>query len=38
VDDLARARELVDLGVDGIISNRLDVLGLLGEAPAGEQV
>jgi glycerophosphoryl diester phosphodiesterase len=37
VDDLARARELVDLGVDGIISNRLDVLGLLGEAPAGEQ-
>jgi len=37
VDDLARARELVAMGVDGIISNRLDVLRLLGEAPAGEQ-
>ena len=37
VDDLARARELVAMGVDGIISNRLDVLEALGEAPVGEQ-
>lgn len=33
VDDLARARELLAMGIDGIISNRLDVLEALGEAP-----
>jgi glycerophosphoryl diester phosphodiesterase len=32
VDDVAQARGLVALGIDGIISNRLDVLGALGEA------
>lgn len=37
VDDLAQAHELVAMGVDGIISNRLDVLGALREAPAGQQ-
>ena len=34
VDDLAQARQLVAMGIDGIISNRLDVLGALSEAPA----
>jgi glycerophosphoryl diester phosphodiesterase len=29
VDDLQRARELLELGVDGIISNSLEMLGLL---------
>jgi len=29
VDDLPRARELLELGVDGIISNSLELLGLL---------
>jgi glycerophosphoryl diester phosphodiesterase len=29
VDDLRRARELLELGVDGIISNSLEMLGLL---------
>jgi len=37
VDDLAQARQLVAMGIDGIISNRLDVLGALSEAPAEEQ-
>jgi len=37
VDDLAEARELVAMGIDGIISNRLDVLGALAEAPAREE-
>ena len=37
VDDLAQARELVAIGIDGIISNSLDVLGALSEAPAGQQ-
>jgi len=36
VDDLAQARQLVSLGIDGIISNRLDVLEALSEAPAEE--
>ena len=36
VDDVAQARGLVAMGIDGIISNRLDVLGALGEvAPPG---
>jgi len=29
VDDLRRARELLELGIDGIISNSLEMLGLL---------
>ncbi len=37
VDDLAQARRLVAMGIDGINSNRLDVLGALGEAPAEEE-
>lgn len=37
VDDLALARELVALGIDGVISNRLDVLGALSEATAEPQ-
>jgi len=37
VDDLEQARRLVAMGIDGIISNRLDVLEGLGEAPAGEE-
>jgi glycerophosphoryl diester phosphodiesterase len=31
VDDAAEARRLVAMGIEGIISNRLDVLGALGE-------
>jgi glycerophosphoryl diester phosphodiesterase len=34
VDDLAQARQLIAMGIDGIISNRLDVLGALSEASA----
>ncbi len=34
VDDPALARELVAMGIDGVISNRLDVLGALAE-PTG---
>ena len=34
VDDLEQAHELLAMGIDGIISNRLDVLGALSEAPA----
>jgi len=34
VDDVEQARRLVAMGIDGIISNRLDVLEALGEAPA----
>ena len=37
VDDLAQARQLAAMGIDGIISNRLDVLEALREAPAGQQ-
>jgi hypothetical protein len=37
VDDLTQARRLVAMGIDGIISNRLDVLEALSEAPAGQQ-
>jgi glycerophosphoryl diester phosphodiesterase len=37
VDDIDQARRLVAMGIDGIISNRLDVLGALSEAPAEEQ-
>jgi glycerophosphoryl diester phosphodiesterase len=37
VDDLEQARQLVAMGIDGIISNRLDVLEGLTEAPAGQQ-
>ena len=33
VDDLTQARRLVAMGIDGIISNRLDVLEALSEAP-----
>jgi glycerophosphoryl diester phosphodiesterase len=33
VDDLWRAHELLELGVDGITSNSLEMLGLLGESP-----
>jgi len=32
VDDLWRAHELLELGVDGITSNSLEMLGLLGES------
>lgn len=38
VDDLAQARQLVAMGIDGIISNRLDVLKALSEEPAEQQV
>jgi hypothetical protein len=34
VDDAEEARQLVATGIDGIISNRLDVLAALSEAPA----
>jgi glycerophosphoryl diester phosphodiesterase len=37
VDDIDQARRLVAMGIDGIISNRLDVLGALTEAPAEER-
>ena len=33
VDELWRAHELLELGVDGIISNSLETLGLLGAGP-----
>jgi glycerophosphoryl diester phosphodiesterase len=33
VDDLWRAHELLELGIDGIISNSLEMLGLLGASP-----
>jgi glycerophosphoryl diester phosphodiesterase len=33
VDDLWRAHELLELGIDGIISNSLETLGLLGAGP-----
>lgn len=33
VDDLRRAHELLEMGVDGITSNSLEMLGLLGESP-----
>lgn len=33
VDDLWRAHELLELGIDGIISNSLETLGLLGASP-----
>jgi glycerophosphoryl diester phosphodiesterase len=33
IDDLWRAHELLELGVDGIISNSLELLGLLGASP-----
>jgi len=35
VDDLHRARELLELGVDGIISNSLELLRLLGSEAEG---
>jgi glycerophosphoryl diester phosphodiesterase len=34
VDDVEQARQLVATGIDGIISNRLEVLAALSEAPA----
>ena len=37
VDDLTQARRLVAMGIDGIISNRLDVLEALRDAPAEQQ-
>ena len=37
VDDLEQARRLVALGIDGIISNRLDVLEALGEPAPAQQ-
>jgi glycerophosphoryl diester phosphodiesterase len=37
VDDLQRAQELLEMGVDGIISNSLELLGLLSASPRGER-
>jgi glycerophosphoryl diester phosphodiesterase len=37
VDDLWRAHELLELGVDGITSNSLETLGLLGASPGGQR-
>jgi glycerophosphoryl diester phosphodiesterase len=37
VDDVEQARELIATGIDGIISNRLEVLAALTEAPAERQ-
>ncbi len=37
VDDVEQARQLVAMGIDGIISNSLDVLETLSEAPAERQ-
>jgi len=37
VDDLQRAQELLELGVDGIISNSLEMLGLLSDGPRGQR-
>jgi glycerophosphoryl diester phosphodiesterase len=37
VDDVEQARQLVAMGIDGIISNNLDVLKALSESPAGQQ-
>jgi glycerophosphoryl diester phosphodiesterase len=34
VDEVEQARQLVSMGIDGIISNRLEVLEALSEAPA----
>jgi glycerophosphoryl diester phosphodiesterase len=37
VDELWRAHELLELGVDGIISNSLELLGLLGVSSRGQR-
>jgi glycerophosphoryl diester phosphodiesterase len=37
VDDVEQARRLVAMGIDGIISNRLEVLRALSEAPTEQQ-
>jgi len=37
VDDLWRAHELLELGIDGITSNSLEMLGLLGESPGRQR-
>jgi len=37
IDDLQRAQELLELGVDGIISNSLEMLGLLSDSPRQER-
>jgi glycerophosphoryl diester phosphodiesterase len=37
VDDVEQAQRLVAMGIDGIISNRLDVLEALSESPAEQQ-
>jgi glycerophosphoryl diester phosphodiesterase len=37
VDDLRRARELLELGIDGVISNSLEMLSLLDAGPRQER-